>query len=66
MNALVKGQKVYRIKFDLDGQMTQTEEEGVVLADQTEGGAWASVSVSFNGEPYEANRIELRAEGEVL
>ena len=66
MNALVKGQKVYRIKFDADGLMTQTEEEGVVLADQAEGGAWASVQVSFNGESYDAHRIELRAEGEVL
>jgi hypothetical protein len=66
MNALVKGQKVYRIKFDADGLMTQTEEEGVVLADQIEGGAWALVQVAFNGESYEAHRVELRAEGEVL
>lgn len=64
--ALVKGEKVFRIAFDADGRMLATEEEGVVVADQTEGGAWATVEVVFNDIRQFAHRIELRAEGEVL
>lgn len=66
MDALVKGQEVYRIAFDSEGRMLNTEEKGVVVADQTEGGAWATVEVVFNDIRQFTYRIELRAEGEVL
>jgi hypothetical protein len=66
MDALVTGQKVYRIAFDQEGRMLSTEEQGVVVADQTEGGAWATVEVVFNDIRQFTHRIELRAEGEVL
>jgi hypothetical protein len=66
MDALVTGQKVYRIAFDQEGRMLPTEEQGVVVADPTEGGAWATVEVVFNDIREFTYRIELRAEGEVL
>jgi hypothetical protein len=66
MDALVKGQTVYRIAFDLEGRMLNTEEKGIVVAEQTEGGAWATVEVVFNDIREFTHRIELRAEGEVL
>ncbi len=67
MKALKKGQKVFRIKFDADGCATNSEEQGFVVADQKDGGAWATVLVQFDeSEAEDAYRIELRADGEVL
>ena len=65
---LKAGQKVYRLtEREQDSRWTvQGEEQGVVLADQVDDGAWAEVQCVFGDIIAIEYRVDLRAEGEEL
>ena len=65
---LKAGQKVYRLtEREQDSRWkVQGEEQGVVLADQVEDGAWAEVQCVFGDTIAIEYRVDLRAEGEVI